>query len=251
MASTTNYNWSTPDDTALVKDGASAIRTLGSSIDTTVKNLNPETTLGDISYRSSTANTNTRLAIGTSGQVLTVSGGVPTWAAAVAGGLTLIDTKTLDDTVTNYTFNSVPGGYKSLLIVGYGLQSASTGNDYLKIQFNGDSASNYLFSILGKENATFYGESNGTTDSIRTGFHFARSADISRYRGMVSINIPQYDQSQRKGVLVEWGSGSGGNRWNGVTFGNWDSTSAITSIRLESGDGVNLKAGIIKLYGVS
>ena len=61
MATTTNYGWTTPDDTALVKDGASAIRSLGTSVDTTTKNLNPSTTLGDIEYRSSTANTNTRL----------------------------------------------------------------------------------------------------------------------------------------------------------------------------------------------
>jgi hypothetical protein len=81
MATTTNYAWETPDDTDLVKDGAAAIRTLGSSIDTTTKALNPSTTLGDIEYRSATANTNTRLAIGTTGQVLTVDGGVPTWAA--------------------------------------------------------------------------------------------------------------------------------------------------------------------------
>lgn len=86
MANTTNYNWETPDDTDLVKDGALAIRTLGSSIDTTTKALNPSTTLGDIEYRSSTANTNTRLAIGTTGQVLTVSGGVPTWATPAGGG---------------------------------------------------------------------------------------------------------------------------------------------------------------------
>ncbi len=80
MATTTNYSWTTPDDTALVKDGAAAIRTLGSSVDTTTKNLNPSTTLGDIEYRSSTANTNTRLGIGSTGQILTVAGGVPTWA---------------------------------------------------------------------------------------------------------------------------------------------------------------------------
>jgi len=80
MANTTNYNWETPDDTDLVKDGAAAIRTLGSSIDTTTKNLNPETTTGDIAYRSATANTNTRLGIGSSGQVLTVAAGVPSWA---------------------------------------------------------------------------------------------------------------------------------------------------------------------------
>jgi hypothetical protein len=81
MANTTNYNWETPDDTDLVKDGAAAIRTLGSSIDTTTKALNPETTLGDIAYRSSTSNTNTRLAIGSAGQVLTVAAGVPSWAS--------------------------------------------------------------------------------------------------------------------------------------------------------------------------
>jgi len=82
MATTTNYGWTTPDDTALVKDGAAAIRTLGSSVDTTTKALNPSTTLGDIEYRSSTANTNTRLPIGTTGQVLAVSGGVPAWTTA-------------------------------------------------------------------------------------------------------------------------------------------------------------------------
>ena len=36
MATTTNYSWTTPDDTALVKDGAAAIRSLGTAIDTTV-----------------------------------------------------------------------------------------------------------------------------------------------------------------------------------------------------------------------
>jgi hypothetical protein len=82
MANTTNYNWETPDDTDLVKDGAAAIRTLGSSVDTTTKALNPSTTLGDIEYRSATANTNTRLPIGTTGQVLSVVGGVPAWATS-------------------------------------------------------------------------------------------------------------------------------------------------------------------------
>jgi hypothetical protein len=81
MATTTNYGWDTPDDTDLVKDGAAAIRTLGSSADTTVKNLNPGTTAGDIDYyTSSTAKA--RIAIGTAGQVLRVNSGAtaPEWA---------------------------------------------------------------------------------------------------------------------------------------------------------------------------
>lgn len=39
MATTTNFGWTTPDDTALVKDGASAIRSLGSSVDSALGQL--------------------------------------------------------------------------------------------------------------------------------------------------------------------------------------------------------------------
>lgn len=39
MASTTNYNWNTPDNSGLVKNGAQDIRTLGSAIDTSVWNI--------------------------------------------------------------------------------------------------------------------------------------------------------------------------------------------------------------------
>jgi hypothetical protein len=116
MATTTNYGWTTPDDTALVKDGAAAIRTLGSSVDTTTKNLNPSTTLGDIEYRSSTANTNTRLGIGSTGDILTVAGGVPTWAApAGGGGITSIASGNLTGTAVNLT--SISGTYQHIYLV--------------------------------------------------------------------------------------------------------------------------------------
>jgi len=49
--------------------------------------LNPMTTTGDIIYESGT-NTASRLAIGSTGQVLTVSGGVPAWAAAAGATIT-------------------------------------------------------------------------------------------------------------------------------------------------------------------
>lgn len=107
MATTTNYGWTTPNDTDLVKDGASAIRTLGSSIDTSVKALNPETTLGDLAYRSATANTKTRLAIGTNGQVLTVSGGLPVWSTPSSTGLQILSVHDAQSNGTNAgTFTS-------------------------------------------------------------------------------------------------------------------------------------------------
>jgi hypothetical protein len=116
MATTTNYGWTTPDDTALVKDGAAAIRTLGSSVDTTTKALNPSTTLGDIEYRSSTANTNTRLGIGSTNQVLTVSGGVPAWVTPTAESMTLLSTTSMNTGTSTVTVSGISGSYKSLEI---------------------------------------------------------------------------------------------------------------------------------------
>lgn len=54
MANTTNFNWETPDDTDLVKDGAAAIRTLGSAIDTSLVDLKGGTTGQILSKTSNT-----------------------------------------------------------------------------------------------------------------------------------------------------------------------------------------------------
>ncbi len=118
MATTTNYAWETPDDTDLVKDGAAAIRTLGSSIDTTTKALNPSTTLGDIEYRSSTANTNTRLGIGSSGQVLTVVGGVPAWASgASASAMTYVGGATFSGASSQSLNNVFTSTYQNYAVL--------------------------------------------------------------------------------------------------------------------------------------
>lgn len=56
MATTTNFGWTTPNDTDLVKDGASAIRTLGSAVDTSMGDL-----LGGTSGQILVKNSNTNM----------------------------------------------------------------------------------------------------------------------------------------------------------------------------------------------
>lgn len=116
MPNTTNFNWATPADTDLVKDGAAAIRTLGNSIDssfvdlkggttgqvltkasntdldfsfTTPTDQTPLTTKGDL-FGFDTADA--RIPIGTNGHILTADStqslGLK-WAAP-AGGMTFI-----------------------------------------------------------------------------------------------------------------------------------------------------------------
>jgi len=124
MATTTNFGWETPDDTDLVKDGALAIRTLGSAIDTSLVDLKGGTTGQVLSKTSNTdmdftwvtsddanaiqnaivdakgdlitataADTPARLAVGTNGQVLTADSTTATglkWGTVSSGALTLI-----------------------------------------------------------------------------------------------------------------------------------------------------------------
>jgi hypothetical protein len=76
---TTNYGFVLPTATDLVTDLPADFDVALQGVDTRLKALQPGTTLGDIAYSSATANTSTRLPIGTTGQVLAVSGGVPAW----------------------------------------------------------------------------------------------------------------------------------------------------------------------------
>ena len=159
MATTTNYGWTTPDDTALVKDGAAAIRTLGSSVDTTTKNLNPETTLGDLAYRSSSANVKTR--IGTTGQILTVAAGVPSWAAApTSGGMTLISTTSL--TGSSVTLSSIPQTYVNLVVFMSGVEISTNTNFSCNIN-----ATSQTIGQGGTENTTTYVSTGSTAISLR------------------------------------------------------------------------------------
>jgi hypothetical protein len=82
---TTNYGFVLPTPTDLVTDLPADFDVALQGVDTRLKALQPGTTLGDLMYASATANTNTRLPIGTTGQVLKVAGGVPAWGTDVGG----------------------------------------------------------------------------------------------------------------------------------------------------------------------
>jgi hypothetical protein len=87
---TTNYGFVLPTATDLVTDLPADFDVALQGVDTRLKALQPGTTLGDIAYSSATANTNTRLGIGTTGQVLTVASGIPSWATPTTGDITAV-----------------------------------------------------------------------------------------------------------------------------------------------------------------
>lgn len=155
MATTTpNFGWSVPTSTDLVKDGATAIETLGDAIDASLvdlkggttgqilaKNSNSDmdfvwaaatsgditgvtagtgisgggtsgdvtitnsmataiTTNGDLLYGTGSG-TFTRLGIGSTGQYLSVTGGVPSWATVSSGAVIQVKSATYSTATSN------------------------------------------------------------------------------------------------------------------------------------------------------
>lgn len=241
MATTTNYGWTTPDDTALVKDGASAIRSLGSSVDSTVKNLNPETTLGDISYRSSTANTNTRLAIGTNGQVLTVSGGVPTWAtAAGGGGLVKIATNTFT-TASSTSFNNVfTSTYKNYKIL-FNATTASTGLTlYLRLRASSSDNTTTSYSTRGVTT----GAATTTNDGVS--YFYVGAMDSGEIHFFdIDLTAPQATEKTRMLGLVGENASSG--PIGRFLFGNFNATTSFDGFSIVTSTGTI--TGTCTVYG--
>jgi len=246
MATTTNYGWTTPDDTALVKDGASAIRTLGSSIDTSVKALNPGTTSGDLDYYTA-ATTKARLAKGTANQVLAMNSGAtaPEWQTISSGGETLISTTTL--TGASVGLGTIPTTYKHLKIIIVGAYASA--QDYLSIRLNSDSgATSYYYGTASISGTP--GSVNNATGTTRIETNQLYNASTASYLSYQEISIPRYtDTSGGQFVNSRGYGGVPRQPWYSTGVYN-NRTAAITAITLFPTSGT-FTAGTAYLYGVS
>jgi hypothetical protein len=252
MATTTNYSWSTPDDTALVKDGAAAIRSLGTAIDSTVFtnagaaiNKTIVDAKGDLIVASG-ADAVARLAVGTNDHVLTADSGATNgvkWAAIPpAGGITLLSTTTLSGVST--TVSSISGSYKALFIEVYGATWA-TENDSLAFEIN-----NAAFTSTRKlSTASVSTNTLETKVTLNDGAQPAQYTNANNYFSFYFNNYSSTTDYKTFTVLGSYEGTSGGR--TAQFFGGVASDSAITSFTFATVLGLAFSAGTIKVYGVS
>jgi hypothetical protein len=204
---------------------------------------NPMTTTGDTIY-SSSGSTPARLGIGSTGNVLTVSGGVPVWSApAGGGGMTLISTTTL--TGASVLISSIPADYVhlQLIIKDY---LPDTDDDQIAMRLNDDSNNRYYSNNLGSNTV-------GQTFSTSYATPFNVGNDNAVAASLVVINIFDYKNTDTWKYWNATGITVNATTTTSVNIisrqGAYNQTGAISSIRLLGLAG-NFTSGSVLLYGV-
>lgn len=271
MANTTNFGWETPDDTDLVKDGASAMRTLGNSIDASFVDLKGGTTGQVLSKASNTdldfswttssgiqatlldakgdliaasaADTAARLAVGSNGQYLSANSATATgleWVTPASGGMTLLSTTSLSSDTT--TISSISQNYTHLQFYVYDVDISGQAG----ICFQNASASGIYYSFV-RQGVAGQG-------SARSNVYLIGSGDQSTSANSADFVINLYNYTSTKNKALDW-RGRFINFSDGSTYsihggGITESTSAISSVSFLLTGGPTFQAGTVLTYGI-
>ena len=206
---------------------------------------NPMTTTGDTIYASS-GSTPARLGIGSTGQVMTVAGGIPSWATPTSGAYTSL----ASGSITNgLSLTSISGSYTDLYLQ---INNACpTVNDQIGIRINNNSTSADYVGII-MRNIT------GTGATVQQGaWAFVDISGGSSVAASTSNNswvvyFPNY------AATTNWKTAysSGGHNNNLSTFTSvfnstlFKSTSAITRLDFKTAGSDWANQGTYVLYGV-
>lgn len=146
---------------------------------------------------------------------------------------TPLATVTLGTTATSVTFSSIPATYRDLIFV---FDGASSGATFGRIQFNGDTGSNY---------SNVYIKNNGSQTITGDNIFFA---ELQTTRNNSINQIMDYSATDKHKAVL--------HRSNAPTAhvianaARWANTAAITSIRVFLGGGNFTTGSRFDLYGI-
>lgn len=181
----------------------------------------------------------------TLGTGLSMSGTVLS-STASGGALTLIST-VVTSSQNSVTFSSISGSFTHLQLRTWGRSAAAAGNDAIYMQANGDTTgANY--------DSTFVGTSSGHAASVGYAANFPGTTVTGGFAGQSTVDINGYASTAfRKSWITVTGdpqAASGGSVQVYTIYVWWNSTAAITSLKVYTSSGSNFVDGtIISLYG--
>lgn len=235
-----------PTATDLVTDLPADFAVFGQANDTTIKNLNPQTTTGALAYRSATSNVNTALPIGSTGQVLTVASGVPAWSTVAASGMTKIVTADFSAAATVSVNNCFTSTYVNYVIVFNSLGNSGGGAMFMQWQTGTNtivSGANYYYGGKVVTNAAADGVFNA---SAATKFTLGPNITTNT-RCNITINCSNVGNSSQDANMSALGNGGGGSGLATVG-GIFDGAATYTGVAFTANGNLT---GTYTVYGLA
>ena len=206
---------------------------------------NPMTTTGDTIY-SSSGSTPARLGIGSTGQVLTVAGGVPSWAAPAGGGATVLVNRTSFSSVASQTFDSVfSSTYKNYTIVVEKFVAATASDDFQLIMRYGTTDSTNHYSLV---NYYVFNSASLQQVSVSGGTQMVLSADSGSGNFPVTYQLQVANIGSGNAYPLVSGVGYSINGSHSLWFGGYSyENQTYTGFKVKSSS--SNVTGTISVYG--
>ncbi len=165
---------------------------------------------------------------------------------AAGATYTPIASYTTSGSQATYTFSTISGAFTDLILVA-NYDSATAGNQSLNMRFNGDTGTNYSYTILrGSGSAAQSANSGGADSRIYCG---SSSTGTTNIASNAIIHIQNYSNTTTyKTALIR------DNNPDYYVFANvglWRSTVAITSITLYQSSYNFINGTTFALYGIA
>jgi archaellum component FlaF (FlaF/FlaG flagellin family) len=156
-------------------------------------------------------------------------------------------TTTLASETATITFSSISSAYTDLRLVLVAMKSTAA-NVGARVQFNGDTSSNYSWTSLAGNGSAASSSVQGNDTSLPL-ITFSVVTTTSPHMG--TLDIFSYAGSTNKTSLITESSDRNGSGATVRYTGLWRSTSAITSIRIFDDSARNFGVGTMAtLYGI-
>ena len=156
-------------------------------------------------------------------------------------------TQTLGSDTSTVTFSSIPSTYTDLVVV-TSARCSSTAND-IKLQFNGDSGSNYSYTYLRGESGGASSSRGSNQGAMFLGYS-AMSTDTNVWSPTI-LSIQNYSNTTTYKTVLSRTNIPSGTTNVAATVGLWRSTSAISSITLFPGAFNFITGSTFSLYGIA
>ena len=173
--------------------------------------------------------------------------------AAAGGDFESIATVTVGSGgASSIEFTSIPGTYQHLQVRLIGRSDRAAAGDYIRVQLNSDTGSNYAWHELRGDgaNATATGSSSQTGGIVK---QITGASNGANEFGSVVIDILDYTETSKNTTVRSLGGfDSNGDGQIVLMSSLWANTSAVTSLKLESQAGSSnwVEHSTAALYGI-